>query len=168
MVWDDGRASQTCRTGNAADKQLQLDVFGEIADVLWLGLRAGMMPRDEAWALLRVLLTSLEERWREPDEGIWEVRGPRRHFTHSKVMAWVAFDRAVKAAEHLGLDGPVARWRAHRAEQALRGRPPTEHAFREAAEAELAGAEPLRDNRYKVPLVRNLIVCTLSELVDAS
>jgi len=104
--------AQPVRTGNAAHRQLQLDVFGEIADVLWLGLRAGMVPRDEAWALLRLLLNSLEERWREPDEGIWEVRGPRRHFTHSKVMCWVAFDRAVGMGEQLGLDWPLDRWRA--------------------------------------------------------
>jgi GH15 family glucan-1,4-alpha-glucosidase len=100
------------RTGNAAHEQLQLDVFGELADVLWQGLRAGMVPTDESWALLRVVLTSLEQRWREPDEGIWEVRGPRRHFTHSKVMCWVAFDRAVAIGEQLELDWPLDRWRA--------------------------------------------------------
>jgi GH15 family glucan-1,4-alpha-glucosidase len=75
-----------------------------------------MMPLAEAWSLLRLLLTSLEQRWREPDEGIWEVRGPRRHFTHSKVMCWVAFDRGLAIADHLGLDWPVDRWRALRDE----------------------------------------------------
>jgi GH15 family glucan-1,4-alpha-glucosidase len=99
------------RTGNAAHEQLQLDVYGELADVLWQGVRADMMLSAEQWSLLRLLLESLERRWGEPDEGIWEVRGPRRHFTHSKVMCWVAFDRAVAIAEEMGLDGPLDRWR---------------------------------------------------------
>ncbi len=104
------------RTGNAAHRQLQLDVYGELADVLLQGVRAGMMPREEAWSLLELLLETLEKRWREPDEGIWEVRGPRRHFTHSKVMCWVAFDRGVAIAEQLHLDWPVERWRKVRDE----------------------------------------------------
>jgi GH15 family glucan-1,4-alpha-glucosidase len=109
-------ASRPVRTGNAAHEQLQLDTFGEIADVLWQGLRSGMVPSAETWSLLRVLLGSLETRWREPDEGIWEVRGPRRHFTHSKVMCWVAFDRAVAMAEQLDFACPLDRWRAVRDE----------------------------------------------------
>jgi GH15 family glucan-1,4-alpha-glucosidase len=104
------------RTGNAAHKQLQLDVYGEIIDVMWQGVRAGLMPDEVSWGLLRLLLDSLESRWREPDEGIWEVRGPRRHFTHSKVMCWVAFDRAVALARQLDLDWPVDRWCAVRDE----------------------------------------------------
>ena len=104
------------RTGNAAHEQLQLDVYGELADVLWQGVRADMMLSKEAWSLLRLLLTSLEERWREPDEGIWEVRGPRRHFTHSKVMCWVAFDRALAIADASGFEGPLDRWRVLRDE----------------------------------------------------
>jgi GH15 family glucan-1,4-alpha-glucosidase len=105
------------RTGNAAHGQLQLDVYGEIADVIWQGARADMRPTDDAsWSLFRLLLESLEQRWREPDEGIWEVRGPRRHFTHSKVMCWVAFDRAVAIAEQLGLTGPIEQWRTVRDE----------------------------------------------------
>jgi len=99
------------RTGNAAHEQLQLDVYGELADVLWQGVRADMMLSAEQWSLLRLLLESLERRWRDPDEGIWEVRGPRRHFTHSKVMCWVAFDRAVAIADEMGLDGPLEHWR---------------------------------------------------------
>jgi GH15 family glucan-1,4-alpha-glucosidase len=99
------------RTGNAAHEQLQLDVYGELVDVLWQGVRANMPLRAESWALVRLLLASLEARWHEPDEGIWEVRGPRRHFTHSKVMCWVAFDRAVAIAEHAGFDGPIDKWR---------------------------------------------------------
>jgi GH15 family glucan-1,4-alpha-glucosidase len=104
------------RTGNAAHEQLQLDVYGELIDVLWQGVRADMQLSDESWSLVRLLLASLEDRWHEPDEGIWEVRGPRRHFTHSKVMCWVAFDRAVAIAEHLGLDGPIDAWREIRDE----------------------------------------------------
>jgi GH15 family glucan-1,4-alpha-glucosidase len=99
------------RIGNAAHEQLQLDVYGELADVLWQGVRADMMLSHESWALLRLLLTTLEARWREPDEGIWEVRGPRRHFTHSKVMCWVAFDRAIAIAEAMGFDGSLDKWR---------------------------------------------------------
>ena len=67
--------------------------------------RRGIAPDDQSWAIQRVMLANLERRWHEPDEGIWEVRGPRRHFTHSKVMAWVAFDRGVKAVEEFGRDG---------------------------------------------------------------
>jgi GH15 family glucan-1,4-alpha-glucosidase len=104
------------RTGNAAHKQLQLDVYGEIIDVLWQGHRDGARVNHEAWELARVLIDDLVQRWREPDEGIWEVRGPRRHFTHSKVLCWVAFDRAVLLAEDLKKEGPVERWRAIRDE----------------------------------------------------
>jgi GH15 family glucan-1,4-alpha-glucosidase len=104
------------RTGNAASKQLQLDVYGEVADALYHARVAGLPASAEAWALNRKLLEWLEDGWREPDEGIWEVRGPRRHFTHSKVMAWVAFDRAVRSVEEYGREGPLARWKAIRDE----------------------------------------------------
>jgi GH15 family glucan-1,4-alpha-glucosidase len=104
------------RIGNAAHGQLQLDVWGEVMDALWAGRRAGMDADDDAWRLQATLLDHLEGIWREPDEGIWEVRGPRRQFTHSKVMAWVAFDRAVRYVEHLGAEGPADRWRAIRDE----------------------------------------------------
>ncbi len=103
--------SRPVRIGNAAFDQLQLDVFGEVMDALHQARRAGIEPQPPAWALQRKLLEFLEDGWREPDDGIWEVRGPRRHFTHSKVMAWVAFDRAVKAVERFGLDGPIDRWK---------------------------------------------------------
>jgi GH15 family glucan-1,4-alpha-glucosidase len=96
--------------GNAAHSQRQLDVYGEIFDALHLTRRAGVEPQQEVWALQRALLEFLETAWEEPDEGIWEIRGPRRHFTHSKVMAWVAFDRAVKAVERFGGEGPAERW----------------------------------------------------------
>ncbi len=102
------------RTGNAAAQQLQLDVYGEVMDTLHLARAAGHAPQAHAWRIQCALLTFLETHWREPDEGIWEMRGPRRHFTHSKVMAWVAFDRAVKAVERYGLQGPVETWRSTR------------------------------------------------------
>ena len=102
------------RIGNAASLQLQLDVFGEVMDALHLSRRVGLAAHEAGWALQRALMEHLETIWEEPDEGIWEVRGPRRHFTHSKVMAWVAFDRAVKGVEEFGLEGPVQRWRATR------------------------------------------------------
>lgn len=108
--------SAPVRIGNAAVDQLQLDVYGEVLDSMHVARRAGIEQDADSWALQRALLTFLEEAWREPDEGIWEVRGPRRHFTHSKVMAWVAFDRAVKAVERYGRSGPVDRWRAVRDE----------------------------------------------------
>ncbi|HEY5170512.1 MAG TPA: glycoside hydrolase family 15 protein [Acidimicrobiia bacterium] len=104
------------RTGNGAHSQLQLDVYGELLDVLWQAARAGTLPSANSWSLARLLLDVLEERWREPDEGIWEVRGGRRHFTHSKVLCWVAFDRAVAMVEQAGYDGPADRWRAVRDE----------------------------------------------------
>jgi GH15 family glucan-1,4-alpha-glucosidase len=104
------------RIGNAAAQQHQLDVYGEVMDSLHLALRSGLPPDDNAWRLQQSLLDFLESDWREPDEGIWEVRGPRRQFTHSKVMAWVAFDRAVKAVERYGHPGRVEQWRALRDE----------------------------------------------------
>ena len=99
------------RIGNAAYKQRQLDVYGEVMDALHLARRVGLEPNPEAWRVQQALLQFLETAWEEPDEGIWEIRGPRRHFTHSKVMAWVAMDRAVKAIEQFGLAGPVEQWR---------------------------------------------------------
>lgn len=106
--------SQPVRIGNAAVDQFQLDIFGEVMDSMHQARRIGIAPDDPSWALQRRLMDFLESRWQEPDEGIWEVRGPRRHFTHSKVMAWVAADRAVKAVERFGCDGPVQRWRVLR------------------------------------------------------
>jgi GH15 family glucan-1,4-alpha-glucosidase len=100
------------RIGNAAHGQLQLDVFGEVMDALHQARVNGLAASKSGWALQQALLTHLERIWTEPDEGIWEVRGGRQHFTHSKVMAWVAFDRANKSAEQFRLDGPLERWRA--------------------------------------------------------
>ncbi len=108
--------SRPVRIGNAASRQFQLDVYGELMDALHQARRSDLEPDVTAWQLQRTLVEFLESAWREPDEGIWEVRGPRRHFTHSKVMAWVALDRSVKAVERFGLEGPAGRWRALRAE----------------------------------------------------
>ncbi|HEX3904548.1 MAG TPA: glycoside hydrolase family 15 protein [Polyangia bacterium] len=107
-------ASRPVRIGNAAHEQLQLDVFGEVMDALFQARRLGVPPDPWSWSLEKTLLEFLEQRWKEPDQGIWEVRGPRRHFTHSKVMAWVAFDRAIKSIEGFALEGPLERWRAVR------------------------------------------------------
>jgi GH15 family glucan-1,4-alpha-glucosidase len=116
LAWLPGyEGSRPVRIGNGAVRQLQLDVYGEVMDTLHLARRAGLEADPAAWALQKAMLRFLEKAWREADEGIWEVRGPRRHFTHSKVMAWVAFDRAIKAVEGWGFDGPVDRWRAVRA-----------------------------------------------------
>jgi GH15 family glucan-1,4-alpha-glucosidase len=99
------------RVGNAASKQFQLDVYGELMDTLHLARLSGLDPEPEAWKLQVKILEFLEDHWQLPDDGIWEVRGPQRHFTHSKVMAWVAFDRVIKDAERDGLEAPLDRWR---------------------------------------------------------
>ena len=101
--------------GNAAHRQFQLDVYGEVLDALHLARRAGKEPDENAWRVQTALIEFLESAWTEPDEGIWEVRGPRRHFTHSKIMAWVAVDRTVKSMERFGLPGPLERCRKLRA-----------------------------------------------------
>ncbi len=98
------------RVGNAASRQFQLDVYGEIMDALHQARQAGLEPNESAWEMQRVLMRYVEDHWTEPDEGIWEVRGGSKHFTHSKLMAWVAADRAVKAVEQSGLEGPLDRW----------------------------------------------------------
>jgi GH15 family glucan-1,4-alpha-glucosidase len=117
LDWLPGYEGSTpVRIGNAAAGQFQLDVHGEVMDAMHQGRRAGLDADPASWDLQRALMDFLESAWREPDEGLWEVRGPRRHFTHSKVMAWVALDRAVQAVERWGLDGPVDRWRKLRQE----------------------------------------------------
>ncbi len=126
-------SSRPVRIGNRAAAQQQLDVFGELLDAMHVVRHARLGPDVDAWALPQALLGFLEGRWQEPDHGIWEVRGPRRHFTHSKAMAWVAFDRAVKAVEEAGLPGPVARWRSTRdaihAEACREGYDPVRNTF---------------------------------------
>ncbi len=102
------------RVGNAASEQKQLDVYGEVIDALHQATTHGLGTSPEYWQLAKLLLDYLERSWLEPDAGVWEVRGPERHFTHSKMMAWVAFDRAVRAVEEHGQDGPAERWAATR------------------------------------------------------
>jgi GH15 family glucan-1,4-alpha-glucosidase len=108
--------SRPVRIGNAAYAQHQLDVYGEVMDALHLARRFGLNSDDNAWRVQLAMMRFLEQDWRNPDEGIWEVRGPKRQFTHSKVMAWVAADRAVKAVEQFGMVGDINRWRKLREE----------------------------------------------------
>jgi GH15 family glucan-1,4-alpha-glucosidase len=117
LPWLPGyEGSAPVRIGNAAAGQVQLDVYGEVLDALYVARRAGLQGDGVSWALERALAEHLARIWHQPDEGIWEVRGGRRHFVHSKVMAWVAFDRAVRSATEFGLEGPVERWAAIRDE----------------------------------------------------
>jgi GH15 family glucan-1,4-alpha-glucosidase len=102
--------SAPVRIGNAAAGQVQLDVYGEVVDALYVARRAGLAPDEASWSLECALVCHLETIWDQPDDGIWEMRGGRRHFTHSKVMAWVAFDRAVRSAIEFGLEAPIERW----------------------------------------------------------
>jgi GH15 family glucan-1,4-alpha-glucosidase len=104
------QGAKPVRIGNAAHHQFQLDVHGEVLDVMYQCRRVGLEPEEAAWNLETALINFVEPAWEKPDEGIWEVRGPRRDFTHSKVMAWVAMDRAVKSIRRFGLKGPVDRW----------------------------------------------------------
>ncbi|TQM82196.1 glucoamylase [Saccharothrix saharensis] len=109
------RGARPVRVGNAAYRQLQLDVYGEVMDALHLARERGLGETPDSWAMQRGMMRHLEKVWERPDKGLWEVRGPDRHFTHSRVMLWVAFDRAVRAVEEFGLPGPVERWRELRA-----------------------------------------------------
>lgn len=112
LPWLDGyEDSKPVRIGNAASNQHQLDVYGEVMDALAYARKAGLQPDENAWRVQSALLDFLESNWRKPDEGLWEMRGPRQHFTHSKIMAWVAMDRGIKAVERLRLNGAVDRWR---------------------------------------------------------
>jgi GH15 family glucan-1,4-alpha-glucosidase len=112
VPWLSGyEASRPVRIGNAAADQVQLDVYGELLDTLSAARDAELQPQAEAWELQKVLLDHLEQMWQTPDRGIWEVRGPARIFTHSRVMCWVAFDRGVRCVERYQLDGPAERWR---------------------------------------------------------
>lgn len=117
LPWLPGyEASRPVRVGNAAHQQFQLDIYGEVIDAMHLARRNGLASDASAWRMGNALMDFLESAWKRPDEGIWEVRGPRRHFTHSKVMAWVAADRMVKTVESYREQGPVERWRALRDE----------------------------------------------------
>jgi GH15 family glucan-1,4-alpha-glucosidase len=109
--------SKPVRIGNAASEQFQLDVYGEVIGVAFLGTAVLGRIEERLWARWRTAIDYVETIWREPDDGIWETRGPRRHFTYSKVMAWVVFDRAVRLAEQFGpLEAPLERWRKTRDE----------------------------------------------------
>ena len=117
LTWLPGfEGSRPVRVGNAASTQRQLDVYGEVLDAAYQTCASGGKNSAYSWALMKHLLAWLEDGWRETDAGIWEVRGPNRHFTHSKVMAWVAFDRAVRMHDEFGYDGNVERWRKVRTE----------------------------------------------------
>src|SRR5439155_287732 len=112
LPWLPGyEGSRPVRIGNAAHRQLQLDVYGELLDALHQARKGALAPDESGWALQLAILEHLEKCWREPDQGIWEVRSEPEHFTYSKVMAWVAFDRAIKSAEQFRVDGPTDRWR---------------------------------------------------------
>ena len=117
LPWLPGYGGSTpVRIGNGAANQIQHDVYGEVMDALHVARRAGMEPNEDAWRMQCAFLDHLESAWQEPDHGIWEVRGRKRAFTHSRVMAWVAFDRAVTSVERSGFEGPVDRWKAQRDE----------------------------------------------------
>ncbi len=144
--------SRPVRIGNAAAEQFQLDVHGEIMDAMHLARRVGIRTGANSWHLQRHLVNFVEQHWQDPDEGIWEVRGPRQHFTHSKVMAWVAVDRAVKAIEEFNLEGDLERWRALRQEihddVCTHGYHPARGAFTQAY-----GSEQLDASLLMIPLV---------------
>lgn len=117
VPWLSGyEGSRPVRVGNGAHAQFQLDVFGEVVDFLYAGHRFGIEHTASEWAIACGLVEEVVRRWRDPDRGIWEIRGELRHFTHSKVMAWVALDRSVRCIEEFGLEGPLDAWRSVRDE----------------------------------------------------
>ncbi|MBV9489948.1 MAG: glycoside hydrolase family 15 protein, partial [Verrucomicrobia bacterium] len=144
--------SRPVRIGNAASQQFQLDVYGEVMDAMHLARTLEIHSGAASWALQRHLLDYVEAHWQEPDEGLWEIRGPRRNFTHSKVMAWVAVDRAVKAVEQFGLQGDAERWKALREqihqEVCAKGYNSKRQAF-----TQYYGADQLDASLLMVPLV---------------
>jgi len=134
LAWLPGyEASLPVRIGNAAASQVQHDVYGEMMDALYQGRKGGLDTHEPAWGVQRALMQHLEKVWQEPDEGIWEVRGAARHFTYSKLMCWVALDRAVKSVQQFGLEGPLEHWKALRAriheDVCLRGYDSNKEAF---------------------------------------
>jgi len=164
--------SKPVRIGNAASDQFQLDVYGEVADAMFQARAAGVGGDGSSWEMYKAVLEFLEDAWRQPDEGIWEVRGARQHFTHSKMMAWVAFDRAVKVVEEFGYDGTET-WKASRdeihAEVCARGYDTDRGAFVQAYDSQLLDASllmmplvgflPATDER-----VRNTVAAVQREL----
>ncbi|QJD60354.1 glycoside hydrolase family 15 protein [Pseudomonas sp. gcc21] len=129
------KGSQPVRVGNAASEQHQLDVYGLLMDVLHIGRRSGMETTEQTWDYQCKIMDFLVEHWREPDDGIWELRGAPRHYTHSKVYAWVAFDRSIRDAEEFGLKAPVDLWRSTRdeihADVCRNGIDPSRNAFQQ-------------------------------------
>ena len=153
LRWLPGYAgSAPVRIGNAACEQFQLDVYGELMDAMHLARRSGISTDENDWRVQCALVNFLESAWREPDNGLWEMRGPKRHFTHSKIMAWVAFDRMVKAVERFGCDGPVERWRQLRSivheEVCHRGFDSTRNTF-----VQYYGGKTLDASLLMIPLV---------------
>jgi GH15 family glucan-1,4-alpha-glucosidase len=156
LEWLPGyEGSRPVRIGNAASEQLQLDVWGETLDGLAFARESGLSHNHDGWALQVNLLEFLEGHWQDPDDGLWEMRGERRHFVHSKVMAWVAFDRMVSGVEHFGLDGPVDRWRRFReeirTEVLTKGYDPERNTFVQAY-----GSDQLDASLLLIPQVRFL------------
>jgi GH15 family glucan-1,4-alpha-glucosidase len=144
--------SRPVRVGNAASEQFQLDVYGEVVGVMFIGAeRLGRIERH-LWPRWRAFMEYVETIWREPDDGIWEARGPQRHYTYSKVMAWVVFDRAVRLAERFGLEAPIERWRQVRdeihAEVCERGYDPERRTF-----TQYYGSKELDASVLNIPLV---------------
>jgi GH15 family glucan-1,4-alpha-glucosidase len=138
--------------GNAASEQFQLDVYGEVMDVAYLGTSLAGAVDPANWPRWCAVIDHVARVWREPDDGIWETRGPRRHFTQSKVMAWVVFDRGVRIAERFGLDAPLDRWRELRdeihAEVCARGWDPGRRTF-----TQYYGSRELDASVLLIPLV---------------
>jgi GH15 family glucan-1,4-alpha-glucosidase len=147
--------SRPVRVGNAAADQFQLDVYGELMDAMHRAREHGLSEHPETWELQRALMDFVETHWSDPDNGIWEVRGPRRHFVHSKVMAWVAIDRAVAAVEKYGLPGPRDRWKELR--QRIRDEV-CEHGYNRAKGAftQYYGSDELDASTLMIPLVHFL------------
>jgi len=153
LPWLTGyKNSVPVRIGNAAHEQFQLDVYGEVIDTLHAARKYNLEANDDAWRLQKALMDFLESGWKQPDEGIWEVRGPRRHFTHSKVMAWVAVDRSVKDIRRRYGEGPLDRWVALRDEI---HRDVCEHGFDAERNAfvQYYGSKSLDASLLMIPLV---------------
>ena len=144
--------SKPVRIGNAASEQFQLDVYGEVVGVMSVGAEALGRVEERLWPRWRAIAEHVETIWRLPDEGIWEARGPKRHYTYSKVMAWVVFDRAVRLAERFGLDGPIERWKRVReeihGEVCEKGYDPKRHTF-----TQYYGSKELDASVLNIPIV---------------
>jgi GH15 family glucan-1,4-alpha-glucosidase len=144
--------SKPVRVGNAASEQFQLDVYGEVTAVMFIGAERLGRIDEQVWPRWRTIVEHVESIWRDPDDGIWEARGPQRHYTYSKVMAWVVFDRAVRLAERFELDAPVDRWRQVRdeihAEVCEHGYDPKRRTF-----TQYYGSEELDASVLNIPLV---------------